>query len=92
MMMCIKHGFLVHAFLDKEGKASKTFNTSSYIKGYHPRTAIGYFSPGHYCFVVVDGRGLNSSNGLLLDDLAKDFLNHLDVNQLTILMEATVLL
>lgn len=59
--------------LDKEGKASKTFNTSSYIKGYHPRTAIGYFSPGHYCFVVVDGRGLNSSNGLLLDDLAKIF-------------------
>ena len=34
-----------------------------------PRTAIGYYSPGHYCFVVVDGRQSGYSSGMLLSDL-----------------------
>lgn len=36
-----------------------------------PRTAIGYYSPGHYCFVVVDGRQKGYSSGILLADLAE---------------------
>lgn len=36
---------------------------------YHPRTAVGYYSPGHYCFVVVDGRQSGYSSGILLKDL-----------------------
>lgn len=36
---------------------------------YHPRTALGYYSPGHYCFVVVDGRQSGYSSGILLKDL-----------------------
>ena len=36
---------------------------------YHPRTALGYYSPKHYCFVVVDGRQSDYSSGMLLSDL-----------------------
>lgn len=38
---------------------------------YHPRTALGYYSPGHYCLVVVDGRQSGYSTGILLTDLAE---------------------
>lgn len=37
----------------------------------NPRCAIGYYEPGHYCFVVVDGRQSKFSKGLTLEDLAK---------------------
>ena len=36
----------------------------------NPRSAIGYFAPGHYCFVVVDGRQKGYSEGMSLDELA----------------------
>ena len=36
----------------------------------NPRTAIGYFSPTHYCFVVSDGR-TSESEGLSLYQLAQ---------------------
>lgn len=46
--------------LDKSGKAKTEFDDEAYdrhiLKNTHPRTAIGYYEPGHYCFVVVDGR------------------------------------
>lgn len=35
----------------------------------HPRSAIGYYAPGHYCFICVDGRG--DSEGMALSDLSK---------------------
>lgn len=35
-----------------------------------PRTAMGYYSPGHYCFVVVDGRQSGYSSGITLAGLA----------------------
>lgn len=44
--------------LDADGKAMTQFNSSVLAK--NPRTAIGYFEPGHYCFVVVDGRRKDS--------------------------------
>lgn len=37
----------------------------------NPRTVLGYYEPGHYCFLVVDGRQPRHSNGLTLADLAK---------------------
>ena len=40
------------------------------ISGRNPRSVIGYFSPGHFCFVAVDGRQ-DHSVGLKLVDLAK---------------------
>ncbi|MBQ8137519.1 MAG: phosphodiester glycosidase family protein, partial [Clostridia bacterium] len=63
------------ALLDEEGRAYASF--SSNVKPANPRSVIGYYSPGHYCFVQVDGRGVSSrlengrrSTGLTLRQLA----------------------
>lgn len=55
--------------LDEEGQPMKRFSNAS-IGPRNPRTVLGYFEPGHYCFVVVDGRS-NSSSGLTIKVLAK---------------------
>lgn len=39
----------------------------------HPRSAIGYYAPGHYCFVVVDGRQPGYSVGMRLSELSALF-------------------
>ncbi len=39
----------------------------------NPRTAIGYYEPGHYCFVLVDGRQPGYSNGMTLQQMSKLF-------------------
>lgn len=44
-----------------------------HISGRNPRTAIGYFEPGHYCFLVVDGRQIGYSRGMTLDEMAELF-------------------
>ncbi len=36
----------------------------------NPRTVLGYYEPGHYCFVVVEGRS-KESEGLIFPDLAQ---------------------
>lgn len=59
--------------LDSNGKVPENFDTWDYIKKTHPRTAIGYYEPGHYCFVVVDGRKPGYSRGMSLPELAKVF-------------------
>ncbi len=70
------------ALLDDEGKATFDFSDSN-VKRANPRSVIGYYAPGHYCFVQVDGRGAkskiqpkNSSVGMTLDQLA-DFMESL---------------
>ena len=60
------------ALLDAEGKVKSGYNAASGISGAHPRSAVGYFEPGHYCFIVVDGRQ-NHSHGLTISELAKVF-------------------
>ena len=65
------------ALLDDEGNALTEFNSS--VKPANPRSVIGYYGPGHYCFVQVDGRGVASaltetkhtSTGLTLAQLAQ---------------------
>ena len=47
--------------------------SSSKIKVKNPRCAIGYYEPGHYCFIVVDGRQSGYSEGMTLDELANTF-------------------
>lgn len=47
--------------------------SDSKIKVKNPRSAIGYYEPGHYCFIVVDGRQDGYSNGMTLDELAHAF-------------------
>ena len=59
--------------LDDRGKALTSFDTWDYIKKTHPRTALGYYEPGHYCFVVVDGRQSGYSRGMSLPELAQVF-------------------
>ncbi len=62
------------SLLDESGKAKskESFRTWSYIKESHPRTALGYFEPGHYCLLLVDGRQ-KSSRGMFLEEMAKVF-------------------
>ncbi len=60
------------SLLDANGKANDKFWTWSYIRRSHPRTAIGYFEPGHYCLLLVDGRQ-KTSRGMFLDEMAKVF-------------------
>lgn len=58
--------------LDGNGGVIRDYHTSEYIKDHtHPRTAIGYISPGNYVFVVEDGRQEGYSGGITLDEMAQ---------------------
>jgi exopolysaccharide biosynthesis protein len=59
------------ALLDGEGNILDSFNTTDYIYSQNPRCAIGYAEPGHYIFVVVDGRDQGYSRGATLNELAQ---------------------
>ena len=60
LMDDIWHSFLFGpVLLDAEGKAMKKFNSDVGLN--NPRSAIGYYEPGHYCFVQVDGRKTKSA-------------------------------
>lgn len=56
--------------LDENGEPRRSF-PGSRITGNNPRTAFGYYEPGHYCFVVVDGRQGKYSQGLEMRHLAR---------------------
>jgi exopolysaccharide biosynthesis protein len=53
------------------GKAKTMFNSS--VVPANPRSAIGYYEPGHYCLVVVDGRQRDYSLGLDMKELSSLF-------------------
>ena len=62
--------------LDENGHAMTEFNSTVGI--HNPRSAIGYYEPGHYCFVQVDGRNTQSrlspgrkNKGLTLTQLSQ---------------------
>ncbi len=59
------------ALLDSNGEILTEFASPSRIISANPRTAIGYYEPGHYCLVVVDGRG--ESAGITLPQLSQLF-------------------
>ena len=59
------------ALLDADGQAITAFSSTKRIISANPRTAIGYYEPGHYCLVVVDGRG--ESAGITLSQLSRLF-------------------
>jgi len=56
-----------------DGQPMTQFNST--ITETNPRTAVGYFEPGHYCFVVVDGRQPGYSNGYTMQELSQLFYN-----------------
>ena len=61
------------SLLDAEGNAKTDFLTWDYIRESHPRTAIGYYEPGHYCLLVVDGRQPGLSRGMFLEEMSQLF-------------------
>lgn len=57
------------------GSVKTTFQTTSYLNGSNPRCAIGYVEPGHYKFVLVDGRNIGYSKGATMSELAEIMAN-----------------
>jgi exopolysaccharide biosynthesis protein len=55
----------------RDGKPMTEFNLPDSIGGFNPRTAIGYYEPGHYVFVTVDGRQGGYSKGMKLPELSQ---------------------
>ena len=43
----------------------------SEVTAANPRTVIGYYYPGHYCFLVVDGRQSRYSAGMTMSILSE---------------------
>jgi len=61
------------ALLTDEQEVPAQFNSTSKIRAANPRSAIGYYEPGHYCFLVADGRDYMVSYGLKMSELAAIF-------------------
>lgn len=57
--------------LDGDGQPLETLNAGYAISISNPRSAIGYYEPGHYCFITVDGRQYDWSEGLDIQQLAQ---------------------
>ena len=53
------------------GQPMTAFNSD--VTQANPRSAIGYYEPGHYCFVLVDGRQPGYSIGMNMKDLSQLF-------------------
>ncbi|MEA5047579.1 MAG: phosphodiester glycosidase family protein [Eubacteriales bacterium] len=58
-----------------DGKIPASYNTTDVIIAHNPRSAIGYFEPGHYCLVVVDGRQGDYSKGMTMDELSQTMID-----------------
>lgn len=61
--------------LDENGQAMDSYDVSEAVGFPNPRSAIGYYEPGHYCMVVVDGRKEGHSAGMRLPQLAQVFVD-----------------
>ena len=61
------------SLLDEDGRVKDSYELSESVSYSNPRCAIGYYEPGHYCFVVVDGRQPGYSDGMLMWELAYIF-------------------
>ena len=55
----------------ENGQPMQEFNST--LNKANPRTAVGYYEPGHYCFLVVDGRQEGYSEGMALKELSQFF-------------------
>ena len=55
----------------KDGQPMTEFDSPQNINGKNPRTAVGYYEPGHYCFVVADGRQPGYSTGMDMAQLSQ---------------------
>lgn len=64
-------GWSFGPMLLKDGQPMEKFN--SRVNPANPRCAVGYYEPGHYCFVLVDGRQSGYSKGMTLKELSQLF-------------------
>lgn len=66
------HAWSFGPVLLENGQAIESgFNCNDYVAGRHPRCAIGYYEPGHYCAVIVDGRTEGYSYGMTMAELSQ---------------------
>ena len=56
------------SLLDEEGHAKTEFRSA--VQAANPRSALGYYEPGHYAFLVVDGR-TKESKGVTMQELSQ---------------------
>ena len=68
--------FTFAPILVKDGAEVEHYETtySMYLKD-NPRSGIGYYEPGHYCFIVCDGRS-DISTGVDTHEFAQLFVKH----------------
>lgn len=59
--------------LGSDGDILTGFNTSNRLLGDNPRAGIGYYEPGHYCLIVVDGRDTGYSAGVSIQEFSGIF-------------------
>ena len=59
--------------LDENGEVRRRYDMPRAVSYYNPRSAIGYYEPGHYCFLVADGRQDGYAKGLTIPELAQIF-------------------
>ncbi len=57
--------------INADGTANTRYDWQDGIAYQNPRTAVGYYEPGHYCYVVVDGRQDNYSAGMRFSELSE---------------------
>ncbi len=55
----------------KDGLRMSKFNLAKNVGGTNPRAAVGYYEPGHYVFVNVDGRQPGYSTGMTMTELSQ---------------------
>ena len=56
---------------EEDGEIKEAFRTTAYLNKENPRCGIGYVAPGHYKFVVVDGRNAGYSKGASMTEFAR---------------------
>lgn len=77
------------SYLDANGASKTAFNSS--VGPANPRTVLGYYEPGHYCIVCIDGRsdtsvGLTNTNtSKLMESLGCTVAYNLDGGQSTVM-------
>ena len=61
------------SLLDENGHVKPDYELSTAVSYPNPRSAVGYYEPGHYVFIVVDGRQDGYSRGMTVPELAQVF-------------------
>jgi exopolysaccharide biosynthesis protein len=63
------------ALITDDGGIPESYNSTASLKREHPRSAVGSDGPGHYIFLVADGRRPTYSSGFNFEGLSEFFLD-----------------